>query len=277
MSQTRCREPGDPQQTTFVATDGAAYDLQMGRWSRRLAEPFLDFAAPGAQARVLDLGCGTGSLAQALVARAPGIRVVGVDPSGAYVSHARRKLRDPRIAFEVADARDLPFPDADFDAVLALLVLPFVPDTAAALAQMRRVARPGAVVAAASWDSRGGYVAQRIFLDTAAMLDDDAAALRARNCTRPTMRPGELAVAWRAAGLHDVREATLSIRMEFADFDDYWAPYLGRQGPAADYVAGLDSAARARLREHVRRAYLDGEADGPRSYAATAWAVRGLA
>lgn len=72
-------------------------------------------------------------------------------------------------------------------------------------------------------------------------------------------------------------EAALTIRMEFTDFEDYWAPYLGRQGPAAEYVAGLDAPAVARLRGHVRRAYLDGEPDGPRSYAAIAWAVRGVA
>ena len=90
------------------------------------------------------------------------------------------------------------------------------------------------------------------------------------------MRPGELGAAWRDAGFLAIREASLTIRMEYADFEDYWGPFMGRQGPAAAYVAGLDTATLARLREHVRRAYLDGESDGPRSYAATAWAVRGV-
>ena len=89
-------------------------------------------------------------------------------------------------------------------------------------------------------------------------------------------RPGELAAAWLAAVFRDVREAVLTIRMDYAGFEDFWTPYLGGQGPAADYVAGLDGPARDRLREHVRRAYLDGEPDGPRSYAASAWAVRGV-
>jgi hypothetical protein len=132
-------------------------------------------------------------------------------------------------------------------------------------------------VAAAVWDARGGVVAHRIFLDTAAALDPQANALRGRNCTRPMMRPGELAAAWQEAGFQDIGETTLTIRMDYADFGDFWGPYLGRQGPAADYVAGLDPAAVSRLWEHVRRAYLDGEPDGPRSYAATAWAVRGIA
>lgn len=90
-------------------------------------------------------------------------------------------------------------------------------------------------------------------------------------------RPGELAAAWQEAGFQDIRDTTLTIRMDYADFEDFWGPYLGGQGPGADYVASLAPAAVSRLREHVRRAYLDGEPDGPRSYAATAWAVRGIA
>lgn len=263
--------------STFPATDGEAYEQQMGRWSRRLAEPFLDFADPGQTGRHLDLGCGTGSLARAMAARSDTLRIIGLDASDAYIQHARRRSGDPRIAFEVGDACSLPFPNGSLDGVLSLLVLPFVPQAEVAVMEMRRVARPGAVVAAASWDARGGVVAQRLFLDTAAMLDPGAAALRARNLTLPTTRPGELVAAWRAAGFLAIREAALTIRMEYADFADYWAPYLGRQGLAASYVAGLDATDVARLREHVRRAYLDGDPDGPRSYAATAWAVRGVA
>ncbi|HYZ65034.1 MAG TPA: methyltransferase domain-containing protein [Acetobacteraceae bacterium] len=248
----------------------------MGRWSRRLAPLFLDFADVDGGGRILDVGCGTGSLMRALTDRFAASRIVGLDFSEAYLAHARREISDPRIGFQVGDACAMPFPDDSFDGVLSMLVLPFVPDTASAVGEMRRTARPGAVVAAASWDARGGFVAQRIFLDTAAMLDPGADALRARNCTRPTMRPGELAAAWREAGFLDIRETALTIRMEYADFEDYWRPYLGGQGPAAEYVAGLDRSVVARLREHVRRAYLDGQSDGPRSYAATAWAVRGI-
>lgn len=263
--------------STFPATDGDAYEQQMGRWSRRLAEPFLDFADPGGAGRVLDLGCGTGSLARALAGRSATGRIVGLDASDAYVMHARRRIDDPRVEFRRGDACAIPFPDGSFDGVLSLLMLPFVPRAEAAVAEMRRVARPGAVAAAASWDARGGLVAQRIFLDTAAVLDPAAETLRARNCTRPTTRPGELAAAWRAAGFLEIREAALTIRMEYTEFEDYWGPFVGGQGPAAEYVAGLDAAALAGLREHVRRAYLDGAPDGPRSYAATAWAVRGIA
>jgi ubiquinone/menaquinone biosynthesis C-methylase UbiE len=263
--------------STFTATDGAAYEQQMGRWSQRLAEPFLDFMGPIGAESILDLGCGTGSLTLALARRSSASRVCGLDVSAAYIDYARRRTSDPHLTFQVGDACAVPFPQASFDRVLSLLMLHFVPAASTAVAEMRRVARPGAVVAAAVWDARGGVVAHRIFLDTAAALDPQANALRGRNCTRPMMRPGELAAAWQEAGFQDIGETTLTIRMDYADFGDFWSPYLGRQGPAADYVAGLDPAAVSRLWEHVRRAYLDGEPDGPRSYAATAWAVRGIA
>ena len=89
-------------------------------------------------------------------------------------------------------------------------------------------------------------------------------------------RPGELASAWVAAGFSDVVETALCVRMEFASFDDYWTPYAGKDGPGAEYVATLSDAERAKLRDMVRLAYVDGEADGPRSYAAVAWAVKGI-
>ncbi|HEY2978212.1 MAG TPA: SAM-dependent methyltransferase, partial [Burkholderiaceae bacterium] len=164
-----------------------------------------------------------------------------------------------------------------FDRVLSLLLLHFVPQAALAIAQMRRVARRGGVIAACVWDVRGGFVANRMFFDTAVALDPKANDRRARNYTRPMTKPGELVRAWREAGLHDVVETSLAMRMEFASFEDYWAPYDGREGPAAEYVAALGKAERARLIEALRAAYLDGEPDGPRSYAALAWAVKGIA
>lgn len=264
-----------PASSTYNAADGDGYELNMGRWSRRLAEPFLDFAGSAAGERVLDLGCGTGGLAAALLARHADVTVHGVDLAEPYIAHARAQVADARASFAVGDACALQCADASFDRVLSLLVLHFVPRAGDAIAQMRRVAKPGAVVAAAVWDVRGGFVANRLFFDTAAALDPEAAARRARNYARPMTRPGELAAAWRAAGFVGVQERLLAIRMEFTSFCDYWAPYLGRDGPGADYVGTLAPAAKARLEAAVREAYLDGEPDGPRSYAALAWAVKG--
>jgi len=247
----------------------------MGRWSKRLADPFLEFAGVADGERVLDVGCGTGSLTFMLARRAGVRSISGIDYSMAYIDYAKRLSSDQRIEFRAGDACSLPFLDATFDRVLALLVLHFVAQPERAVAEMCRVARPGATVAAAVWDARGGFVANRIFWDTAVMLDPGANARRARTFTRPMSRPGELAAAWRGAGMADVHDTSLAIRMEFASFDDYWSPYTAKDGPIAEYVATLDEPARARLRDAVRLAYLDGDPDGARSYAATAWAVRG--
>jgi ubiquinone/menaquinone biosynthesis C-methylase UbiE len=263
--------------STFTAVDGDGYELMMGRWSRRLAGPFLDFVGTSNGECVLDVGCGTGCLAVALTQRCEPKQVRGVDFSPAYIEHGARHNRDPRLVFEVGDACALAFPDRSFDRVLSLLMLHFVPSAEQAIAEMRRVARPGAVVGAAVWDARGGFVATRLFFDTAAVLDPRAGERRARSYTRPMTRPGELANAWRAAGFTDVVDTTLSIRMEFASFDDFWTPYLGKEGQQAEYVATLSDAERTRLREALRLAYVDGEPDGPRSYAALAWAVKGIA
>lgn len=263
--------------STFVAADGDGYELQMGRWSRRLAPLFLDFVGTAEGERVLDVGCGTGHLAIALAGRTSSTEVQAVDLSPVYVDHAKRRNPDRRVTFQVGDACGLDFPDRGFDRVLSMLVLHFVPQPDRAIAEMRRVVRPGGVVGATVWDARGGFVANRLFFDTAAALDPGANLRRARNYTRPMTRPGELAAAWRAAGFDDVVETVLCIRMEFTSFADYWAPYVGRDGPGAEYVATLGEPERARLQDAVRAAYLDGEADGPRSYAALAWAVKGRA
>jgi SAM-dependent methyltransferase len=261
--------------STFVAASGDGYELQMGRWSRRLAEPFLDFCGYSDGETVIDAGCGTGSLTFALARRSKDLRIQGIDFSPAYIEHATQHNSNPNVAFRVGDVCALPFGNASFDRVLSLLVLHFVPDTNRAVSELLRVARPGATVAAAVWDARGGVVAHRLFLDTAATLDQKGNENRARNCTRPLTRPGELGAAWHKAGFVDIRETMLTIRMEFASFDDYWAPYIGKDGPAAQYVASLSPDQQDRLRDPVRNAYVDGEPDGPRSYAAVAWAVAG--
>lgn len=265
----------DPAISPFLSADGDAYELQMGRWSRRLAPLLIDFTGITRARRVLDVGCGTGNLSVCL-ARNPGIGSVnGIDLSPAYIKHAKRGNNDARLNFEVGDACALPFEDAHFDHSLSMLALQFTPDVSHAVREMCRVTRPGGTVAAATWDTRGGFVAFRIILDAAAMLDTRGQAMRARAYTRLLSRPGELAHAWRAAGLYNVVQDMRTIRMDFASFEDFWAPAEGNEGPIAEFVGSLEGAAKSRLRDAVRSTYLDGETDGPRSYAATAWVVKG--
>lgn len=261
--------------STFAAANGDGYELQMGRWSRRLAPPFIAFAGIDHARSVLDVGCGTGSLSFCLAENPAIERVDGIDFSEAYIEHATRRSQDPRLTFQVADACSLPFPDATYDHALSMLVLQFIPQAEHAVREMRRVTKRGGTVAAATWDTRGGHVAFRMVFDTAAMLDPHADQRRARAYARPLSRPGDLAQTWQEAGLTNVVQEMITIRMDFSSFADFWAPSEGQDGPIADYVGTLDGTMKRKLREAVERAYLDGEGDGPRSYAATAWVVKG--
>lgn len=264
--------------STFAAADGDGYELQMGRWSQRLAPLFFEFASIGNARLVLDVGCGTGNLALFLAQHDPTLEGVhGIDVCPAYVEYARRRSGDARLSFQVGDARALPFPDGHFDHALAMLALQFVPRAELAVHEMRRVTRRGGTVAAATWDTRGGFVALRLVLDAAAMLGEAGRRERARAYTRALSRPGDLARAWSDAGLSDVMQDSVTIRMEFLSFADFWAPMAGREGPLAAYVGSLGRDDQERLLEAVRLAYLDGDPDGPRSYAATAWVVKGTA
>jgi ubiquinone/menaquinone biosynthesis C-methylase UbiE len=261
--------------STFFSSDGDGYELQMGRWSRRLAPLFIRFAGITGPVRVLDVGCGTGSLSFHLAKDPEIIKVRGLDISPVYVGHASHRNDDSRLEFQVGDACALPFADDFFDHTVSLLTLQFVPQADLALREMRRVTCPGGTVAAATWDTRGGFVALRMIFDAAAILDRSGRQARAAAYTRPLSRPGDLARMWRDAGLTDVVQDMVTIRMDFASFADFWTPHEGKEGPVAAYVGALGADARARLKEIVRLAYLDGEGDGPRSYAATAWLVRG--
>lgn len=261
--------------STFNARNADAYQQMMGRWSRRLAPLLIELSGIEPGERVIDVGCGTGSLTGALLDAADLAEVAAIDYSETYLEAARQAIRDPRVAFRQADACALPFADAAFDRALSLLVLQFVPEPEQAVAEMRRVVRPGGAVAAAVWDHYGGFVVQRMFWDVAAMLDPAAAALRGEAYFRPITQPGELGRLWTRLGLADVREATLTIRMDYAGFDDFWAPFAAGEGSMGKYAGGLDAERRGALEGALRAAYEAGRPDGPRSFAALAFACRG--
>jgi SAM-dependent methyltransferase len=252
----------------YVATDATAYERSMGRWSRRLAERFLDALALPPGAAVLDAGCGTGALAEALAARDPAARITGVDLSDAFIAAAQ--ARAPHATFRTGDITRLSDADGAFDAALSLLVLQFVPDRAAAVAELARVTRPGGIVAAAMWDFTGGLFFLRAFADSAAAAEPDGDAFRARFFGDPVGSPGRLGALFTAAGLRDVAEQDLMIRQDFSTFADWWDPWLTGQGVVGAYVAALPPDRLARVEALARRAYLAGAPDGPRSFVAVA-------
>ena len=198
-----------------------------------------------------------------------------MDVSAAYLAFAQARDGGRDIHFELADAARLPFEAGAFAGAIAQLALNFMPDPALAVLEMRRVTRSGGVLAAAVWDFCGGLVCQRLFWDTAAAIDPPAGQARDRLFSHPLAQPDGLASLWQASGLRDVKGGSLTIRMDYASFADYWEPLLGGQGPFGSYVAGLSDEHRARIHAAVSDAYCSGAPDGPRSLAATAWAVRG--
>jgi SAM-dependent methyltransferase len=258
-----------------VWASGAAYESYVGRWSRLAAKEFLGWLAVPPGKRWLDVGCGTGALGGMILAMASPAQVDAVDRSEGYVAYAREQAKDPRVRFEVADAQALPSGDAAYDAVVSGLALNFFPDPARAVAEMARVARAGATVAAYVWDYAGRMELMRHFWDAAGALDPAARDLD-EGRRFPLCRPEPLAALFRHAALADVETRAIDVPTVFRDFDDYWTPFLGGQGPAPGYVASLDEARRAALRERLRAALPAGP-DGAIRLVARAWAVRGTA
>ncbi|MBV8447995.1 MAG: methyltransferase domain-containing protein [Hyphomicrobiales bacterium] len=261
--------------TTFVAVDAAQYEQMMGRWSRELAALFIEFAGVGNGESIIDVGCGTGSLTFALLDAARDLHLTAVDYSPIFLAAARAKPKAEAVRFEQADATALPFADASFDRALSLLVLHFVPESQRALAEMRRVVKPGGTSAAAVWDGAGGYLAQRMFWDTAACLVPSGEEARKRAYSRPLSRKGEMKAAFLETGFSDVVETSLTTRMNYAEFADYWGPIAGGEGPAGAFFQKLDAKEKATIERGVRAAFEGGAPDGPRSFVASAWACAG--
>ena len=261
--------------TGYAYTDGVAYEAFLGRRSRRLAEALLEFAEFSSDGALLDVGCGTGSLTYAMAGRWPGRKVVGIDASEPFISFARSRAQGSLPVFDLGDATALPYDNGAFAGVATQLVLNFIPHAEAATAEMHRVTQRGGTVVAAVLDFRGGAVFQRLFWDTAAGIDPHAVDRRARLFSARPALPGGLREMFVEAGFDQIEESLITIRMDYANFADYWRPLLGGQGPVGTYVAALNEDLQARIEAAVRAAYCAGTDDGPRAMSVTAWAVRG--
>lgn len=252
---------------------GDLYEPYVGRWSRQVARAFLDWLPVPDGRDWVDVGCGTGAVIHAITEMRNPNSVVGVDASPGYVEYAKARITHPGARFEVGDARSLPLDTGSADAVVAGLVLNFVPEPMGALSEMTRVVRPGGAVAAYVWDYSGKMELMRYFWDAAVALDPEAEKLD-EGRRFPICHPTPLAALVAQAGLSDVEVRPIDVPTNFRGFDDYWSPFLGGQGPAPGYAVSLSEERRSVLRERIRSALPKAE-DGSIRLIARAWAVRG--
>jgi SAM-dependent methyltransferase len=241
----------------------AAYAEFMGRYSEPLAVEFAEQAGVRAGLRALDLGCGPGALTEELVARLGSECVSAIDPSPSFVAAIRERF--PAVDVHAGAAEQLPFADDSFDLALAQLVVHFMADPVQGLAEMARVTRPGGVVAACVWDHAGDGGPLSLFWRAVRDVDPGAGD----ESTLPGAREGQLAELCRAAGLPDVESTTLTVRVGFATFDEWWQPFLLGVGPAGAYVAALDRPGRDSLARRCAQLL----PTAPFDITASAWSV----
>jgi SAM-dependent methyltransferase len=253
-------------------TSGAQYDQWMGRWSRLVAQEFLQWLELSAALRWLDVCCGSGVITQAIVERNVPATIVGVDASTAQISFARQRCAYPNVTFETADAMALPFPDSSFDVVVCGLGLNFLPSPGGALEEFCRVTRPGGTIAVYVWDYAHGATFLRQFWDAAIAIDREAAtfdqAYRFPMCTQEGLRS-----LFEQAKLEGLTSHALDVVTRFTSFDDYWQPLLTGQGSAPGYLAKRDPQIQTAIRERLR-AILPANPQGAIELPARAWAIR---
>jgi SAM-dependent methyltransferase len=249
------------------AVSAEAYDRLVGRYSFALCDALAHAAGIGPEATVLDVGAGTGAGTRHLVELVGPECVAAVDPSAPFVEALRDRL--PGVDVRHASAESLPFDDGAFDVALAQLVVNFMSDPDAGVAEMRRVIRPGGVAAACVWDYPGEMTLLRGFWDAAAALDPDGVADVDERTRMPFARRGELAALWRRAGLREVSDGAVVVSGGYESFDDAWEPFTAGVAPSGAYTASLDKVGREALRTEYHRRL--GAPEGSFELSARAW------
>ena len=252
---------------------GDLYEPYVGRWSRRVAQEFLKWLDVPEQSRWLDVGCGTGALSQTILATYNPKSVKGIDRSDGFVAYAGAKVTDPRAMFEVGDAQSMPVDSETYDAAVSGLVLNFVPQPEKMISEMARAVTNSGIVAVYVWDYAEKMQMMRYFWDAAVALDPAVADLN-ESPRFPICKPDALQELFERLGLKQVETRAIDIDTHFKDFEDYWNPFLGGQGPAPSYLMSLSDDKRVELREKIH-ASLPFASDGSIPLIARAWAVKG--
>jgi SAM-dependent methyltransferase len=249
------------------------YDRFVGRYGSALAAELTRVAGVERGMTALDVGCGPGALTGALAELLGANAVAAIDPSPPFAAACRERV--PHADVRDGAAESLPWPDGTFDAVLSQLVVNFLGDPERGVAEMRRVARPGAVVAACVWDYADGMTLLRRFWDAALRVDPDGAPAHDEGRVMRFCSRDELRRLWEAGGLRDLADGEITVAADYEGFDALWQPVEQGVGPAGAYAAALDPARRGALREELRG--LLGSPSGTFRLSARAWWVRGRA
>lgn len=249
--------------TLFANADH--YDRFMGRFSEPLSVLFADWVGVIDGQSALDVGCGPGALTAQLVQRLGEAAVVAVDPSPSFVAAARMRL--PGVDVREAAAERLPFEDDAFDLAVSQLVVHFMIDPVAGLAEMGRVTRPGGTVAACVWDIADGASPIAPFRRAVRDLDPTAYSEDAR----PGTREGHLAELLVSAGLAEVESGSLTVHVRFLTFAEWWEPYTLGVGPVGAYIVSLTDEGVSTLRGRCEELL----GPGPFEVAGRAWCARG--
>jgi SAM-dependent methyltransferase len=255
---------------------GDSYDGYMGRWSRQIAPRFLEWLDAPDRLDWLEIGCGTGALSAAILARCNPRSLLAIDPSKEFIATTCRNVSDQRAEFRVADAQSLPIETASHNVIASALALNFVPDRDRALAEMRRVARPGATIGFYVWDYPGGGLEFIHAVWQAAIALDPAAQDLSEDRRFPFCTPDGLRDLVTRAGLASVECTAIEIPTVFKGFDDYWLPFTWGAGPVPGYCASLSSDARQQLRDRLHDTLPHGDG-GTIPLKARAWAVKAKA
>jgi SAM-dependent methyltransferase len=229
-----------------------------------LSPQFADFAGVAAGERVLDVGSGPGALTAELVRR--GVDVSAVDPSAQFVAAMRERY--PDVDTEQAGAEELPFDDASFDAALAQLVVHFMADPVGGISEMARVTHDGGIVATCVWDMAAGRAPITPFWRAAKELDPTVEG----ESQRAGAGEGQLPELFAQAGLTDINETPLPVRVEHPAFDEWWRPFTLGVGPAGAYFQQLEPAQQQELEQRLRE-----QLGEPVALETRAWAARGIA
>ena len=262
------------QESADTFSNASGYQGYIGRWSHPVAQQFVTWldVAPGRS--WLDIGTGTGMLAQVILEQAAPANIVGIDPAQQYIEFAQQRINDERVEFRVGGAGELSSEQSKFEVAVAGLVLNFMPSAEEALQSIIQVVETGGTLAAYVWDYADKMQIMRHFWDAAIAIDPPAAELDSGK--RFTIcHPDNLRALFEGVGLTTVEVTPIDIQADFADFDDYWLPFLAAQGSISKYLGSLNEEGKATLREQLQR-QLPIDADGSIHLVARAWAAKGI-